>query len=146
MIDETAVVRSYSERSIEFQILTSGACDACEIREHCYRNDGLLSVPRDRLSNPYHVDMVSGMRIGLRIANTSMLGVTGIVYGIPLAVFIIGLFVGYEMIFTRSTEILRALSSFVLAISATFGVGFVISRFDGKVAANLRYDVHPSDA
>ncbi len=142
MIDETAVVRSSSERSIEVQIMAPGVCDACEIREQCFRNDGLISVPRHRLSNPDQIDIAAGTRIRLRIANSSVLAVTAIVYGVPLLSFMIGLFIGYDVVFVRSTETLRALASFALATGTTLLAGIGILYFDRRVAGNIRYQVH----
>lgn len=138
MIEESAVVRHTDEGNVVLQIKRTGACGVCEIREQCYRNDGVISVPRNRI----HGTLAStDETVRLRIRNTSVLRLTAVVYGVPLVAFFGGLLAGYYLLFPHASEAMQALGSFATALLALGAAAFGIKRFDRRVAATVHYEV-----
>ncbi|MFP4374529.1 MAG: SoxR reducing system RseC family protein [Spirochaetaceae bacterium] len=141
MIEESAVVRHSDDDRVVFQIIRTGACDACSIREQCYRNDGVVSVPRDHVSGVGAGRLGSSEPVKLRIRNTSVLGLTAVVYGLPLLAFFAGLLFGHYVLFPEAGEALRALGAFAVAAGMLAAAGVAINRFDRRVAGSVRYEV-----
>lgn len=140
MIEEKAFVESSDSRQVTFRIIRTGACDVCSIREQCYRNDGVVSVPRAQVQG---LDGAAARTetVKLRIPNTSVLRLTGIVYGFPLVAFFAGLLLGYYLFFPGVGENMQALGSFGTGAALLALAGFGIYRFDRRVARAVRYVV-----
>ncbi|NBC29569.1 MAG: hypothetical protein GVY29_06205 [Spirochaetes bacterium] len=161
MIEEQAIVQSCDDRQVVFQIIRTGACDACSLREQCYRNDGVVTVPRaqvrglggwprtERAPGAAEAGAETGGAAGvgesvsLRIPNTSTLRLTGIVYGLPLMAFLIGLLLGYYLLFPQAGPTGQPLGAFASAALLMGATGLGIYRFDRRVAAAVRYEVRP---
>jgi positive regulator of sigma E activity len=141
MIEERAVVRHTDDEQVVFQIIRTGACDECSIREQCYRNDGVVSVPRNHVSGADSTRIGSADSVQLKIRNTSVLGLTGIVYGIPLVAFFVGPFFGYFVLFPQAGPTFQPLGAFATAAAMLAAAGFGIYRFDRRVAGSVRYEV-----
>ncbi len=141
MIEESAIVRHTDDDQVVFQIIQTGACDACSIREQCYRDDGVVSVPRDHVSGVGAGRLASSESVKLRIRNTSVLGLTAVVYGVPLVAFFAGLLFGYYVLFPEAGETLQPLGAFATAAAMLAAAGFGIHRFDRRVAGSVRYEV-----
>lgn len=141
MIEEKAFVESSDGGQVTFRIIRTGACDACSIREQCYRNDGVVSVPRSQVQGLDGAAVASTETVKLRIPNTSVLRLTGLVYGLPLVAFFAGLLLGYYLIFPGVGENMQALGSFVTGAALLGLAGFGIYRFDRRVARAVRYVV-----
>ena len=144
MIEEDALVKHAGDDSVVFQVIQTGPCNECSIREYCYRNDGFMSVERGRLKGA-DAEALAGVRqdtpVKLRIPNTSILGLTSVVYGVPLLAFVGGLLLGYFGLFGAAGSELQALGAFGTAVAFLSAAGFGISRFDKKVARRLQYEV-----
>jgi positive regulator of sigma E activity len=144
MIEEDALVKHAGDDSVVFQVIQTGPCNECSIREYCYRNDGFMSVERGRLKGA-DAEALAGVRqdtpVKLRIPNTSILGLSSVVYGVPLLAFVGGLLLGYFGLFGGAGSELQALGAFGTAVAFLSAAGFGISRFDKKVARRLQYEV-----
>ena len=141
MIEESALVRHTDDEQVVFQIIRTGACDACSIREQCYRNDGVVSVPRDHVSGVDNTRLSSSEPVKLKIRNTSVLGLTAIVYGVPLLAFFAGLLFGNFVLFPDAGPTLQPLGAFATAAAMLGLAGYGIYRFDRRVAGTVRYEV-----
>jgi positive regulator of sigma E activity len=144
MIEEDALVKHAGDDSVVFQVIQTGPCNECSIREYCYRNDGFMSVERGRLKGA-DAEALASVRqdtpVKLRIPNTSILGLSSVVYGVPLLAFVGGLLLGYFGLFGGAGSELQALGAFGTAVAFLSAAGFGISRFDKKVARRLQYEV-----
>jgi positive regulator of sigma E activity len=141
MIEERALVQHSDEKQVVFQIIRTGACDVCSIREQCYRNDGVVSVPRDHVSGVETGRLAPSEPVKLRIRNTSVLGLTAIVYGLPLLAFFVGLLFGNFVLFPDAGPTLQPLGAFATAAGLLGLAGYGIYRFDRRVAGSVRYEV-----
>ncbi|MFO8065685.1 MAG: SoxR reducing system RseC family protein [Spirochaetia bacterium] len=141
MIEEQAIVQHTDDRHVVFQIVRTGACDVCSIREQCYRNDGVVSVPRSHVHGADARGLDATDSVNLRIRNTSVLGLTGIVYGIPLVAFFAGLLLGHFVLFAGAGPTLQPLGAFASAMAGLGAAGWGIKRYDRRVSGSVRYEV-----
>lgn len=171
MIEERAVITGSDSETISFRITGSGACDACSIREACFRNEGTVRLARERVSfcgptalNRTRHDQVgrdntgqaglgapqrdpearaptAGQAVTLRIPHASVLGLTAIVYGVPLVAFLAGLLLGHAVLFDELVEEARALASFGLGLGGLFVAGLVTVFTDRRLSRRVRYEV-----
>jgi len=124
------------ERSGKFgvQITVPGQCDECQIRESCYANGKVVWVPRrDGLGKDDAVQVT--------MRNVSVLGVTAILYGLPLLAVLGGILLGYFALFAGLGEDARVLASVGVGAGFLAVVGFAIARIDRKVSSRITYAI-----
>lgn len=135
MIEEFGIIEEIRESDMDVRIERPEQCDACSIRESCYGRGNVITVPRN---DEFRVND----RIHLSIENTSVLGLSAVVYGIPLAALFVGLLTGYYGIFAEAIESTRVLASFALAVvlvaASALAVRLIGRRLTGSVEYHTR--------
>ena len=132
MIEECGVVVEVQENEIAVRIDPETSCDACPVRENCYGNDRIVWVPRER-----------GVRVAdpvrLSIGGTSVLGLSALIYGVPLGALVMGIVGGYLFFFRSMAEDPRILLAMATG-GAIFGLAaFVVSRIGGRLNGRIEY-------
>ena len=147
MIEEKAAVVEVGQEQVVFRVTGEEACESCDLSEQCYRDGGLLRISRSGLNGIPIEELTPGKTVKLKMENTSLLGLTGIVYGIPLALFVGGLLIGNFFLFSQAAEAGRALGSFATGVVLVAVSWLPIVRLDKKTARRVRYRTEPlSDA
>jgi positive regulator of sigma E activity len=143
MIEERASVEEVGEEQVAFRVSGEEACEACDIAEQCYRDGGFIRVPRAKLRGLAPDELTPGRNVKLFMEQTSLLGLTGVVYGVPLLLFAVGLLAGFYLLFPDAGEAGRALGSFgtgVLLVALSWAA---IVRLDRRAARRIRYRIEP---
>ncbi|MFO7850354.1 MAG: SoxR reducing system RseC family protein [Spirochaetia bacterium] len=143
MIEEKASVVEVGPEDVSFRVTGEEACETCDLSEQCYRDGGLIRIPRSELRGLEPEALSPGRMVKLLMEQTSLLGLTGVVYGVPMALFVVGLLLGFYLLFAGTGEAARALGSFgtgvlLVALSWTTIVGL-----DRRAARRIRYRVEP---
>lgn len=165
MIEEQALVTGEDREALYFRITAGGACDKCSIREACFRNNGSIRVARERLAlfeaEPFASDRGAGTagseggaatssataaihpgaKVTLRVPQASVLGLTAVVYGVPLIAFLIGVVSGHVWLFSALAEGARAVASFGLGAGLLAAAGLVTIFTDRRLSRRLHYEV-----
>jgi positive regulator of sigma E activity len=103
-----------------------------------------MSVSRDRIRSAREdVLEPADTAVRLRIRNASVLGLSAVVYGLPLLAFVIGLVLGYFVLFPGLGPTYQPLGAFGVAVGFLALAGAVISRFDRQVQDRVSYEVEP---
>jgi positive regulator of sigma E activity len=132
MIEERARVEKLSDKEMELRIIVPGECDKCGVKDNCYGNNRVISVPK-------RPGLVIGDEVDLSIRNISVLKMTGLIYGIPLIGLIVGLFSGYFLFFRSFTEDPRILLSVSVCVVCFFLAGSLVSRLEKRAGKRLEY-------
>ena len=143
MIEEKAAVVEVGQDHVVFRVTGEEACESCDLSEQCYRDGGLLRISRSGLKGIPADELTTGRTVKLKMENTSLLGLTGIVYGIPLALFVCGLLIGNFLLFSQAGEAGRALGSFATGVILVAVFWLPIVRLDKKTAGRVRYRTEP---
>ena len=143
MIEERASVVEVGDEQVAFRVTGEEACETCDLGEQCYRDGGLLRVPRGKLRGLSSQDLSPGRSVKLFMEQTSLLGLTGVVYGLPMLLFVAGLLAGFFLVFPSSGEAVRALGSFGTGILCVALSWKVIVRLDRRAAGRIHYRVEP---
>jgi positive regulator of sigma E activity len=146
MIDELASVVEVGQEQVTFRVTGEEACETCDLAEQCYRDGGLLRISREELRGLPAEQLYPGRRVRLQMEHTSLLGLTGVVYGLPLLIFAAGLLAGYFLLFPDAGEAGRALGSFGSGAVLVALAWALIVRLDRRAARRIRYRVQSSDA
>jgi positive regulator of sigma E activity len=136
LIEEYGVVTRVSDYGTDVQITMPGACDHCSIREACHAAGQVVTVPDQQSLKPQQV-------VRLRITNASILQATLVVYGIPFAAMLIGLFGTYFSIFAHHGEDSRVLFSFAVGTALLVASGFLVAYLDKRIERRFRYLLEP---
>jgi positive regulator of sigma E activity len=126
---------------VTFRVTGEEACETCEMAEQCYRDGGLLRIPNRELRGYPVSGLRHGQMVRLQMEHTSLLGLTGVVYGLPLALFAAGLLAGYFLLFPDAGEAGRALGSFASGVLVVAAAWAAIVRLDRRAARRIRYRV-----
>ncbi len=149
MIEEKAVIESCDEHWLQVRVSGEEACETCDLAEQCYRDGGLLKIARSHLRGPLAETpetITPGRTIKLTMENTSLLGLTGVVYGLPLLLFAFGLGIGFYWLFPDAGEAGRALGSFAAGLLLVAVAWLPIVRLDRRMAQRVRYRIElPED-
>lgn len=151
MIEEKAVVVAADERWLQLRVSGEEACETCDLSEQCYRDGGLLRIDRRHIRGSA-VDAAQGIdglgpgrTVKLTMENTSLLALTGVVYGVPLLLFALGLAGGYFLLLPDAGEAVRALGSFAAGLGLVAAAWLLIVRLDRRMARRIRYRVDLPD-
>ncbi|MGM0432009.1 MAG: SoxR reducing system RseC family protein [Spirochaetota bacterium] len=152
MIEEKAVVVHADDQWLQVRVSGEEACETCDLAEQCYRDGGLLKIARKHILGPLvqasgEADKLKpGRTIKLTMKHTSLLSLTGVVYGVPLLLFAVGLTVGYYLLLPEAGEAGRALGSFAAGLGLVALAWLPIYRLDRRMARRIRYWVElPED-
>ena len=149
MIEEKAVVVDSDDQWLQVRFSGEEACETCDLAEQCYRDGGLLKIARTHLRGPLAESpeaITPGRTISLTMENTSLLSLTGIVYGVPLLLFAAGLGLGYYVILPEAGEAGRALGAFAAGLLLVAAAWLPIVRLDRRMARRIRYRIElPED-
>ena len=143
MIEEKATVVEVGREQVSFRVTGGEACEACDLSEQCYRDGGLLRISREKLRGLDPGDLSPGRLVKLLMEQTSLLGLTGVVYGLPMALFVAGLLLGYFLVFPDAGEAGRALGSFGSGVVLVALSWTAIVRLDRRAARRIKYRVEP---
>ena len=138
MINEYGVVTQVSAGKLAVKITTPGACESCPIHDNCYSSGKVVWVPQ-----PAGVGINDHVRFS--ITNTSVLKLTALVYGIPLAAVLGGIILGYLWLFRALENDPRILASVGLGVFLFLLAGFGISKLDRLIGKRLAYEVVRTD-
>jgi positive regulator of sigma E activity len=145
VIEEKAVVVKADEQWLQVRVSGEQACEACDLAEQCYRDGGIMKLARKHVRGPAldaagSLDKLKpGSAIKLTMEQTSLLSLTGIVYGIPLLLFSAGLAAGYYLLLPEAGEAGRALGSFAAGVGLVAAAWLPIYRLDRRMAHRIRY-------
>ncbi len=132
MIEEYGIVERIDGDKMDVRIERPEQCDACSIRESCYGRGNVLTVPR----NP---EVGEADRVHLSIERTSVLGLSALVYGVPLVALFVGLFAGYYGVFRFAQDSVRALGSFAAAIVLVALSAIVVRAIGRRLTGQVEY-------
>jgi hypothetical protein len=77
--------------------------------------------------------------------HASLLTLTGVVYGVPLLLFAVGLAAGYYLLLPEAGEAGRALGSFAAGLVLVAAAWLPIYRLDRRMARRIRYRIDLPD-
>jgi positive regulator of sigma E activity len=143
MIDERASIVEVDPEQVTFRVTGEEACETCDLAEQCYRDGGLLRIARQELRGLQADALYPGRMVRLQMEHTSLLGLTGVVYGVPMALFTAGLLAGYFLFFPGAGEAGRALGSFATGVVFVAISWLFIVRLDRRAARRIRYRIEP---
>lgn len=124
MIEEVALVEKISGDKMDLRITQPEQCDACAIRESCYGRGNVVTVPREP-------GVEVNDSVELEISHTSILGLSALIYGVPLAGLLAGVLAGYYGLFAGLAETGKTLASVGSGI-ALLGLCALVVRFAGR--------------
>lgn len=136
MIEEYGVIESVTDDGTTVRITMPAACDQCTIRESCHAAGKSITVPAV-------YDMARAQPVRLLIRHASVLQATLVMYGIPFAAMLTGLFGSYFTVFAQYAEETRILLSFAVGAVALLVSGFVVARLDRLLERRFRYVLEP---
>ena len=132
MIEEIAVVEKITGDRMDLRISKPEQCDACAIRESCYGRGNVISVPRQ-----------AGIRehdtVVLSIRNASILGLSALIYGVPLLGLLVGMIVGYYGLFAGLADTAKTLASAGVGVGLLGACGFVVRLIGRRISAAIEY-------
>jgi positive regulator of sigma E activity len=137
MIQELGVVEKEETDSLTVRISAAGECNECAIREACSAMNQSVRVPKTpgfSVNDP----------VRLTMHHTSVLGITALLYGLPLLATLAGLLGLYFGLPAGVAEDTRILSSSLGALVGLLGAGFFVSRFDSRLKKRIRYTLEPA--
>ncbi len=146
MIEEKATVVEVGREQVSFRVTGGDACEVCDLSEQCYRDGGLLRISREKLNGLDPGDLSPGRLVKLLMEQTSLLGLTGVVYGLPMALFIAGLLLGFFLLFPDAGEAARALGAFGTGVVLVALSWTAIVRLDRRAARRIKYRVEPLES
>lgn len=132
MIEEYGVVERIHGSKMDIRIDVPGSCDACAIRESCYGRGHVITVPRDD-------SVMESDRVHLEIEKASVLGLSAIVYGLPLVALFAGVLAGYYGFFAHAGEGARVLGSFVLSIALVVASAVAVRHLSRRLTQRVEY-------
>jgi len=132
MIEEIAVVNRISKRSMELRIERPQQCDGCAVRENCYTQGNVLTVPLEP-------GVRESDRVRLTITNTSVLGLSALMYGVPLVAVLAGIILGYYLFFPSLAETARTLATMGSGFGLMAVAALVVHHAGKRVAGSIEY-------
>lgn len=145
VIEEKAVVIKTDDQWLHVRVSGEEACETCDLAEQCYRDGGIMKLARKHVRGPVldaagSLDKLEpGSTIKLTMEQTSLLTLSGIVYGVPLLLFTVGLAAGYYLLLPEAGEAGRALGSFAAGVGLVAAAWLPIYRLDRRMASRIRY-------
>lgn len=142
MITEKARVEEVHPGEVIFRVSEDEACRSCEMKDECYRVEGRLPVPANRLRGLAPGDLQPGDSVKLTMEGTSLFKLSGIIYGIPLILFLGGLLGGWQFLapalglLGENARPLLAFASGILAVALPW---LLIVRLDRRSARRIIY-------
>ncbi len=88
MIEEYGYVERVGDDGTEVRIATPAACERCGIKDACHAAGKVVSVPEI-------LELRRDQPVRLRMVDVSILSATLVIYGIPFAALLVGLFGSY---------------------------------------------------
>lgn len=134
MIDEQGQVTDIIDGKLGIKVTSPGSCDSCPVHGNCYTSDRLVWVPAKE-----GIGLNDWVRFS--ISNTSVLRISALVYGLPLAGVFAGIIAGYLWIFRSFRDDPKTLLSFGLGVLLFAVGGFAVSRIDRLMRKRLQYTV-----
>jgi positive regulator of sigma E activity len=134
MIDEYGIVTKISAGKLAIRITAPGTCESCPIHDNCYTSGKVIWVPKQE-------GIGINDHVRFSITNTSVLKLTALVYGIPLAAVLGGILLGYLWFFRTFGSDPRILASVGLGVFLLLLAGFGISKLDRLIGKRLAYKV-----
>jgi positive regulator of sigma E activity len=131
MIVEHGVVESTEAGEAVVRITVPADCESCAVRENCYAAGRLVRGPA-----PADVEPEDTVRV--IIENASVLGISALLYGVPLVATLAGILAGYYLLFGGMREDPRVLLSFAVGVGTLAGSGFLIAAFDRRRRNRVR--------
>ncbi len=146
MIEELAVVENIGADHMELRVSHPEQCESCAIRGSCYGGrdatregesgteltERLLSVPRE---NGIQV----GDEVRVTIENTSILGLSALIYGVPLAGLLVGIVSGYYALFGSLGDTARTLGSLGTGLVIMGICALVVRKVGKRITSNIAY-------
>lgn len=139
MIDEYGLVTDESKDRLEVQVTAPGSCDSCPIHDNCYGAGKSVWLPKRE-------GIHAGDHVRFSISNASVLKISALVYGIPLAAVLAGILGGYLWLFHSFGSDPKTLLSVAVGAVLFLISGFVISRLDPHIRDGLSYTVRRADS
>ena len=136
MIEEYGYVERVGDDGTEVRIATPAACERCGIKDACHAAGKVVTVPEV-------LELRREQPVRLRMVDVSVLSATLVIYGIPFAALLIGLFGSYFTFLASAGEDARILLSFGIGASLLLLSGLVIARLDRRMERRVRYIVEP---
>lgn len=134
MIDEYGVVTQERGGKLAIRVVTPGTCESCAIHDNCYASGKVVWIPKQEGIQVHD-------HVRFSIANTSVLGLSALVYGIPLLAVLGGILLGYLLLFRSVSGDAKVLFSVFLGVALFVASGFVISRLEHRIKRGLAYSV-----
>lgn len=134
MIDEQGQVTNIIDGKLGIKVTAEGSCDSCPIHDNCYGSGQLVWVPAQE---GIHLND----HVRFSVANTSVLKISALVYGLPLAGVFAGILLGYLWLFRSFRDDPKTLLSFGLGVLLFAAGAFAVSRIDRLMRKRLQYTV-----
>jgi positive regulator of sigma E activity len=132
MIEERAVVERVHAETMDVRISQPEQCDTCAVRENCYSHGNVLTVPRTP-------GIGAADQVRVVITNTSVLGLSALVYGVPLIAVLLGIILGYSLLFAGFGDTARTLASLGLGLGLMAVAALVVRHVSRHIAENIEY-------
>lgn len=135
MIEEVALVENISGDKMDLRITQPEQCDSCAIRESCYGRGNIVTVPRE-------AGVEVNDSVELEIEHTSILGLSALMYGLPLAGLLAGVLSGYYGLFAVLAETGRTLASVATGLALLSVCALVVRLVGRRISDRIEYRVH----
>lgn len=135
MIEEYAVVEKIRDDSVDLKIRIPEHCDQCSIRENCYSRGNRLTVPIEESMN----GISENDTVKVAIANTSVLGLTALIYGVPLIGFLVGVLGAYYGLPANFSDALRSLIAVGSGGILLVICGLLVRTAEKHISSRVRY-------
>ena len=140
MIQDTGIIVSIDkEKGLGVMVDGVDKCESCSIKTNCAQKRGEV------LYIPYKDGYAIGQKVKIEIGSISLYTTSIVLYGIPLVVFLCGIFAGYYIFFKNMEEFIKSILSFALSLLLLIPVGFAIRAFDKKKQKQVTYHIEKID-
>ncbi|HUX14246.1 MAG TPA: SoxR reducing system RseC family protein [Spirochaetia bacterium] len=146
MIEELATVESIGTDQMELRVSHPEQCESCAIRGNCYagldrtaEGGSGTELTERHLSVPRENGICVGDQVRVTIENTSILGLSALIYGVPLAGLLVGIITGYYALFVSLHELGRTLGSLGTGLAIMGTCAMVVRLIGKRITSNIAY-------
>lgn len=139
MIVEHGIVESTQAGEAVVRITVPADCESCAVRENCYAAGRVVRAPA-----PAEVQPQDTVRVV--IENAGVLGISALLYGVPLAATLAGILAGYYLLFGGMGEDPRVLLSFAVGVGMIAVSGVFIAAVDRRRSGRVRVRLEKEDS
>ncbi|MCX8057923.1 MAG: SoxR reducing system RseC family protein [Spirochaetes bacterium] len=139
MIKEKAIIVNSDNKNLYVKIIVENneSCSSCKAKSFCNANDKEFVIPLDDSNKNFN----KNEEVYIILENISILKLSLIVYGIPFVFSLLGIFLGYFLIFSKFEENIKVLLSFIMSVVLLLLSLVIVKIIDRKFEKSIKYNI-----